>query len=84
MAYMFLNKDATLNITGHTDAVGSEAYNQTLGYSRAQSVQEFFEGKGMPSSKIKIESKGEKEPAEDNNSVSGRAKNRRAVITITP
>jgi outer membrane protein OmpA-like peptidoglycan-associated protein len=84
MTYMFVNKESILNIAGHTDAVGSEAYNQTLGYNRAQSVQQFFEGKGMPASRIKIESKGEKEPAEDNNSISGRAKNRRAVITIKP
>ena len=84
MAYMFVNTGVTLSITGHTDAVGSEEYNQALGYRRAQSIQSFFENKGMPSVKIVIGSKGEKEPADDNSTVSGRTKNRRAVLTIKP
>jgi outer membrane protein OmpA-like peptidoglycan-associated protein len=84
MAYMFVNTGATLRITGHTDAVGSEEYNQALGYRRAQSIQSFFENKGMPPVKIVIGSKGEKEPADDNSTVSGRTKNRRAVLIINP
>jgi outer membrane protein OmpA-like peptidoglycan-associated protein len=84
MAYMFNNINASLNIIGYTDAIGSDEYNLALGYRRAKSVQNFFESKGMPSEKIRIESKGEKNPAEDNNSIAGRTKNRRAVITIKP
>jgi outer membrane protein OmpA-like peptidoglycan-associated protein len=84
MKYMFQNTEASLNITGHTDAIGSDEYNQALGYRRAKSVQKFFEDKGMPSAKIVVLSKGEKEPAEDNKTISGRAKNRRAVITVKP
>jgi outer membrane protein OmpA-like peptidoglycan-associated protein len=84
MKYMFQNTQAGLIITGYTDAIGSDEYNLALGYRRAKSVQNFFESKGMPQEKIKIESKGEKEPADDNNSIAGRTKNRRAVITIKP
>ena len=84
MKYMFQNTEAKLSITGYTDAVGTDEYNQALGYRRAESVKGFFEEKGMSSTKIVILSKGEKEPAEDNNTISGRAKNRRAVITIKP
>jgi outer membrane protein OmpA-like peptidoglycan-associated protein len=80
--YLNQNIQSRLSITGHTDALGSNEYNQTLGYRRAQSIQHYFESKGMPSNKIIIESKGEKEPADDNNTTTGRAKNRRTVITI--
>jgi outer membrane protein OmpA-like peptidoglycan-associated protein len=84
MKYMFQNSNAGLNITGYTDAIGTDEYNMALGYRRAKSVQSYFESKGMPPAKISIESKGEKEPAEDNNTIAGRAKNRRTVITIKP
>jgi outer membrane protein OmpA-like peptidoglycan-associated protein len=81
-AYFNKNSQAMLIITGHTDAIGSEEYNQALGYRRAQSVQRYFITRGILEKKIIIESKGEKEPADDNNTTSGRAKNRRTAITI--
>jgi Outer membrane protein and related peptidoglycan-associated (lipo)proteins len=81
-AYLNQNSQAILSITGYTDAIGSDEYNQALGYRRALSPQEVYENKGMHGDKIIIESKGEKEPASDNNSSIGRANNRRAVITI--
>ena len=81
-AYLDQNLQARLSITGHTDAIGSDEYNKALGYRRAQRMQHYFESKGMPANKIIIESKGEKEPADDNNTTAGRANNRRAIITI--
>jgi outer membrane protein OmpA-like peptidoglycan-associated protein len=81
-AYLDQNSQARLSITGYTDAIGSDEYNQDLGYRRAQSAQHFFESKGVPANKIIIESKGEREPADDNNTIPGRANNRRTVITI--
>jgi OOP family OmpA-OmpF porin len=81
-AYLVQNSQARLSIIGHTDAIGSDAYNQSLGYRRAQSMQHYFEGKGMLANKIVIESKGEKEPADDNSTTAGRANNRRSAITI--
>ena len=80
--YMNQNSQVRLSITGHTDSIGSNEYNKALGYRRAQSIEHYFERKGMFAKKIIIESKGEKEPAEDNNTMAGRANNRRAVITI--
>jgi len=80
--YLDQNLQAMLSITGHTDAIGSDKYNQALGYRRAQTTQHYFESKGIPANKIIIESKGEKEPVDDNNTIIGRANNRRAVITI--
>ena len=81
-AYLDQSSQARLSITGHTDAIGSDEYNQALGYRRAQSMQHYFASKGMPANKIIIESRGEKEPADNNNTAAGRANNRRTVITI--
>jgi outer membrane protein OmpA-like peptidoglycan-associated protein len=81
-AYLDQNSKALLSITGYTDAIGTDEYNQALGYRRAQRMQHYFESKGILSNKIIIESKGEKEPADDNNTSVGRANNRRTVITI--
>lgn len=82
ITYMYHNSEAGLLITGHTDSKGSDEYNQALGYRRAQSVSDYFESKGIPAGKITIDSKGEKEPAENNSTDAGRAKNRRASVTI--
>ncbi len=80
--YLGDNNEAMVRITGHTDAIGSEEYNQALGYRRAKSVEQYFADKGILPNKIIIESKGEKEPVADNNTKEGRSKNRRATITI--
>jgi OOP family OmpA-OmpF porin len=81
---VFLNRhlQARLSIIGYADSIGSDEYNYALGYRRAQSVQHYFESMGMSVNKIIIESKGEKEPADNNTTVAGRANNRRTVISI--
>ncbi|MGD0756010.1 MAG: OmpA family protein [Bacteroidales bacterium] len=80
--YLDQNLQAKLSITGHTDAIGSDEYNQALGLRRAQSVQLYFESKGIPANRIIVESRGKKEPADNNSTTAGRANNRRTVITI--
>jgi outer membrane protein OmpA-like peptidoglycan-associated protein len=80
--YLNQNSQTMLSITGYTDAIGSNDYNQALGYRRAQRMLHYFESNGVPPPKITIESYGEKEPAADNNTIEGRAKNRRPVMTI--
>ena len=82
IAYMIQNPNAALQIIGHTDSKGSDEYNQALGLRRAQSLIEYFKSKGIAVEKLKIESKGENEPAENNSTDDGRAKNRRAAVTI--
>ncbi len=81
-AFLDQSSQARLSITGYTDAIGTEAYNQALGYRRAQRLQQYFESKGMPANRIMIESKGEKGPADVNSTTAGRANNRRTEITI--
>jgi OOP family OmpA-OmpF porin len=80
--YLDQNSNARLGFTGHTDTIGSDAYNHALGYRRAQSVLHYFESKGMIAMNSLVESMGEKEPADDNNTPAGRANNRRTVVTI--
>ena len=81
-AYLDQNLQARLRFTGHTDAVGSDAYNQALGYRRAQSVLHYFESEGITAMNSLVESNGEKAPADNNDTAAGRANNRRTVVTI--
>jgi OOP family OmpA-OmpF porin len=76
------NSQSILNIEGSTDSIGSDKYNQELGYRRAGRVQDYYTSKGLQTDRISIGSKGEKDPAADNKTAGGRANNRRAVITI--
>jgi outer membrane protein OmpA-like peptidoglycan-associated protein len=81
-AYLDQNSEARLSMTGHTCAIGTDAYNQALGERRAQSVKQYFQSKGMPAGSILVESRGENEPVDDNNTSAGRANNRRTEVTI--
>ena len=71
-----------MDITGHTDSKGSDAYNDRLGQQRANNVANEIRSKTDPS-KVKINSvvgKGEKEPVATNDTAEGRAQNRRVEI----
>jgi OOP family OmpA-OmpF porin len=66
--------------TGHTDSVGTDAYNQKLSERRANSVKEYMVSKGVPAAKITTLGKGETQPVATNKTKEGRAKNRRVDI----
>ena len=68
--------------TGHTDAIGSDAYNMKLSKRRAASVKAYLVKKGVPAKKIYIEGKGKSQPVASNKTKEGRAKNRRVVIEV--
>ncbi len=70
--------------TGHTDSVGSDAYNQKLSLARAEAVKAHMVSKGLPADKIRVEGKGKSKPIASNDTEEGRAKNRRVEITLTP
>ncbi len=70
--------------TGHTDGVGSEAYNQKLSVARAESVKTYMVSKGLPADKIRVEGKGKSSPIASNDTEEGRAKNRRVEVTLLP
>lgn len=76
-------EDTKLRLEGHTDDTGSAESNYDLSQRRAQSVVNFLRSKGIPQSRFQsVIGKGEDEPIETNTTSSGRAKNRRVVITL--
>ena len=68
--------------TGHTDSIGSDAYNQKLSVRRAEAVKAYLVKKGVPAKQVYTEGKGEKQPVASNKTKQGRAKNRRVEIEV--
>jgi len=78
-------KDINLEVViavGHTDSVGSDAYNQTLSMKRSEAVKAYLVSKGIEKNRVYTEGKGEKQPVADNKTKEGRAKNRRVEIEV--
>lgn len=75
-------KVESITVTGHTDNVGTDAYNQKLSERRADSVKKYLVGKGVNAGQIQTQGKGESQPVADNKTADGRAKNRRVDIEI--
>ncbi|MBA4112903.1 MAG: hypothetical protein C0492_05990 [Verminephrobacter sp.] len=67
---------------GHTDSVGSDAYNQKLSVRRSEAVKAYLVSKGIEKNRVYTEGKGEKQPVADNKTKEGRAKNRRVEIEV--
>ena len=72
----------SVTVVGHTDNVGTDAYNQKLSERRAATVKDYLVGKGVNSGLIQTQGKGESQPVADNKTADGRAKNRRVDIEI--
>lgn len=73
-----------LAVVGHTDATGSDAYNQQLSERRAQAVQQYLLSKGVIPERIQAFGRGESQPRASNATPEGRTLNRRVEIIITP
>jgi OmpA-OmpF porin, OOP family len=71
-----------LRINGYTDNVGNDFVNQQLSEQRAKTCMEFFIKKGISASRLKANGFGENSPIDDNNTVQGRAKNRRVEFEL--
>lgn len=67
---------------GHTDSVGSDAYNQKLSVKRAEAVKAYLVSKGIEANRVYTEGKGKKQPVADNKTAEGRAQNRRVEIEV--
>lgn len=76
------NPDTYLKIVGHTDSTGKIDFNQTLSEKRAKSVYDYLLLNSVSTSRMTFEGKGVHEPVADNNTVEGRALNRRVEILI--
>ena len=78
-------KDINLEViiaVGHTDSIGTDAYNQKLSVRRAEAVKAYLVSKGIEKNRVYTEGKGEKQPIADNRTAAGRAKNRRVEIEV--
>ena len=70
-------------IEGHTDSIGSDAYNQKLSERRAATVREYLIAQGIAESRMAPTGFGESQPVADNKTAEGRAENRRVVLRCT-
>jgi outer membrane protein OmpA-like peptidoglycan-associated protein len=73
-----------IDVVGHTDSTGSEAYNQSLSERRAGSVSNYFRSRGVNPARIAAYGVGESQPIASNATAYGRQENRRVELRITP
>ena len=73
-----------IDVMGHTDSTGTDAYNQALSERRASSVAGYLESRGVQSARIATKGYGESQPKESNATEEGRAANRRVEIRLVP
>jgi flagellar motor protein MotB len=78
------NPTETADIVGHTDSIGSDAYNMGLSQRRAEAVRNYFVSQGIAADRLRLAWRGEREPIAPNTTAEGRAQNRRVEITLRP
>lgn len=76
------NRNVYIEIQGHTDAIGSDDYNMTLGEERAEAVRLFLNEQGVALNRMNTISYGKTAPIADNKTKAGRAQNRRVNIVV--
>jgi OOP family OmpA-OmpF porin len=75
-------QEAAIQIEGHTDSDGDDAFNQSLSEKRAQAVQSYLEKAGLDAARLSAKGFGESKPVADNGTDEGKAKNRRIDFVI--
>jgi OOP family OmpA-OmpF porin len=76
------NRNVRVQIAGHTDGTGAEAYNQGLSERRAASVRDYLAGQGVAAGRLDSVGYGESQPVADNATRDGRAQNRRVELNV--
>ena len=71
-----------ISVEGHTDSLGTEAYNQRLSEERAASVRAALVAGGVDASRITSRGFGETQPVADNGTAAGRQRNRRVEVVV--
>jgi OOP family OmpA-OmpF porin len=71
-----------IELQGHTDSVGSDAFNLRLSDQRAQSVRDYLLSQGVGTRQLDAKGYGESQPVADNTTDAGRAENRRVVMRV--
>ena len=72
--------DVKVEVAGHTDSKGSDAYNMDLSQRRAEAVRDYLISKGIAADRLTAKGYGESQPVADNDTDEGRAKNRRVEL----
>lgn len=83
VAYLNDHPSSPVLVEGHTDYMGSDAYNQKLSERRANAVRDYLIQKGIASSRIQVVGYSEHRPIADNKTTEGRAMNRRSELEVT-
>ena len=73
-----------IDVYGHTDSMGSDAYNQSLSERRAQAVADYLASHGVVAARLGTRGYGETQPIASNDTEEGRAANRRVEIKVVP
>lgn len=76
--------ESFVDVIGHTDSQGSDAYNQGLSEQRSQAVTNYLSGRGVNQARLASFGQGESAPVASNDTAEGRAANRRVELRITP
>ena len=76
------NRSVEIEIEGHTDSKGADAYNETLSQGRSQSVVDYLSAQGIEGSRLTAHGYGEAKPIDTNETEDGRANNRRVEFMI--
>lgn len=76
--------NSLVDVYGHTDSTGSDAFNQTLSENRARTVANYLISRGVSAARIRSQGFGETMPVADNGTAEGRSRNRRVEIKIVP
>jgi outer membrane protein OmpA-like peptidoglycan-associated protein len=76
--------DSLIDVYGHTDSTGSDAFNQTLSENRARTVANYLSIQGVSGARVRSQGLGETMPVADNATDEGRRRNRRVEIKIVP
>jgi outer membrane protein OmpA-like peptidoglycan-associated protein len=76
--------NSLIDVYGHTDSTGSDAYNQTLSENRARTVAGYLATRGVSAARIRSQGFGETMPVDSNDTDAGRTRNRRVEIKIVP
>jgi outer membrane protein OmpA-like peptidoglycan-associated protein len=79
---MVANPNVSVVITGHTDNIGSQEFNQTLSLERAQTVRNWLVERGIASNRMRTTGRGFNEPVASNDTDEGRAQNRRIEFYV--
>lgn len=76
------NPTATVTIIGHTDSTGSPSVNEPLSLQRADATRDYLVSRGVAPNRFQVDGRGSREPVANNDTETGRARNRRVEIFL--